>query len=53
MAGMITARKRDKDLCRHCFQPLISHVNGGYEHHVPEGFPGGPRTPGVHSDVPY
>lgn len=47
---MIVPRVRDRDLCRHCLQPMLAH-GAGFEHHVPERMTSGQRTPGVHSDV--
>ena len=48
--GMITMRKRDHDLCRHCQMPMLSH-GAGYEHHIAEPMPHGQRTPGISADV--
>lgn len=48
--GMITMRRRDQDLCRHCQLPVLSH-GAGYEHHVAEPLPHGKRTPGISADV--
>lgn len=47
---MVVPRVRDRDLCRHCFQPMIAH-GAGFEHHAPERMPGGKRTHGSHADV--
>ena len=49
--AMVMGRMRDRDLCRHCDMPLISHGSGTFEHHAPEAMTGGQRAPGVHSDV--
>ena len=48
--GLITMRRRDGDLCRHCQMPILSH-GAGFEHHVPEPMTHGKRTPGVSADV--
>lgn len=48
---MVMGRVRDRDLCRHCMQPLFNHGAGVYEHHLPEPMPNGQRTPGTHSDI--
>lgn len=45
---IIVPRKRDRDLCRHCDMPMVTHQAAS---HLPEPMAHGKRTPGVHSDV--